>query len=515
MRNKKLLTLEDLAQFCKHNQLLSFSAADTGYQLVVQVPMKANFEHLEEQDTQDMMFCKVKVCHTLLNRNQSYITEDVMTEALPSLKYRPLLAYIHQLDDGSWDFHAHDMEIDQDGDVVYTESQVGTFTIDDPLLEYDAEHDKTYVIATVAIPEVYTKAADIIRTKGGTDVSCEIAIEDMAFNAKENYLEIKKFYFMGCTCLGSEPDGTPVLPGMEGAHLSITDFNAANNSICANNSMVEGVSEMNHLEELLKQYDVESVEFETEGLTDEELDALFAEHFKDQEVEDPQQTNEEPEEDTEEDVVTEPDDEEEVEPEDEEDIVEDKNEIKFELSHDDIRYGLWGLLDAAGICAYIIEVYDNCFIYQNWEDGCCYRVGYTKDGDTVVMGEDAVVVTAEWLTADEKAALNGLKEHYNELKQFKDDYDAEQLRVQREAVLAQEEYSVLADDDAFVELVKEQANYSIDELSAMAKLIFADYIMKNGVFALNAEPKAQQAINMKLNFNDAENEKNAYGDLFE
>lgn len=48
---------------------------------------------------------------------------------------------------------------------VYDEKQVGTFTSDEPYLEYDKDMDKTYVVARVAIPESYTRCADIIREK--------------------------------------------------------------------------------------------------------------------------------------------------------------------------------------------------------------------------------------------------------------------------------------------------------------------------------------------------------------
>lgn len=70
----------------------------------------------------------MRVCHTLLNRNGSYISEDSMKAAMPSLKYSPLLANIHQLDDGSWDFHSHDyhIETDENGNeiTVYDENRL-------------------------------------------------------------------------------------------------------------------------------------------------------------------------------------------------------------------------------------------------------------------------------------------------------------------------------------------------------------------------------------------------------
>lgn len=67
--------------------------------------------------------------------------------------------------------------------------------------------DKTYVVARVAIPESYTRCADIIREKNGTKVSCELIVYECSYNAKEKYLQLEDFEFAGCTCLGSEKMG--------------------------------------------------------------------------------------------------------------------------------------------------------------------------------------------------------------------------------------------------------------------------------------------------------------------
>lgn len=191
---------------------------------------------------------------------------------------------------------------------VYTEKQIGTFTADEPYLEYDKDMDKTYVIATAAIPEDYTMAADIIRRKNGTKVSCELCINSMSYNAKEKYLELEDFYFSGVTCLGSEKDGTEIGEGMLGSRLDIQDFSTENNSICAkyeqlnedklietleklnttlsnfniNNADGKEDNQVNKFEELLKKYDktVDDITFTYEGLSDEDLESAFAEAFE-------------------------------------------------------------------------------------------------------------------------------------------------------------------------------------------------------------------------------------------
>ena len=49
-----------------------------------------------------------------------------MEQALPSLKERPILADIVQLNDGSYDFFSHDFTIDEDsGEVLYEEFPIG------------------------------------------------------------------------------------------------------------------------------------------------------------------------------------------------------------------------------------------------------------------------------------------------------------------------------------------------------------------------------------------------------
>lgn len=221
---KKYFTVEDLIRFCEQKKMYNFSSKESGKPIVIQAIQ--DFSSADVEETADnKLYAKVRVCHTLLNRNGSYISEDSMKAAMPSLKYSPLLANIHQLDDGTWDFHSHDYHIEKDEDgnenVIYDEKQVGTFTADEPYLEYDKDMDKTYVVARVVIPESYTRCADIIREKNGTKVSCELIIYECSYNAKEKYLQLDNFEFAGCTCLGSEKDGTPIGEGMLGSKIRV------------------------------------------------------------------------------------------------------------------------------------------------------------------------------------------------------------------------------------------------------------------------------------------------------
>lgn len=307
---KKYFTIEDLISFCKHKKMYNFSSKESGKPLYVQAVQDFSSADIEKAED-NKLYAKVRVCHTLLNRNGSYISEDSMKAAMPSLKYSPLLANIHQLDDGSWDFHSHDyhIETDEDGNeiTVYDEKQVGTFTADEPYLEYDKDMDKTYVVARVAIPESYTRCADIIREKNGTKVSCELIVYECSYNAKEKYLQLDDFEFAGCTCLGSEKDGTPIGEGMLGSKITLEDFSEENNSLIKfNEKMVELQARlekletacfdnknnskeggnnvnMNKFEELCQKYGkiVDDITFDYENMSDEELVEAFAKAFDD------------------------------------------------------------------------------------------------------------------------------------------------------------------------------------------------------------------------------------------
>ena len=621
-KRKKLLTIDDLIKFCENKQLTSFSSKDSGYQLAVQVPANLTFEENDDLNNSGMLYCKLRVCHTNLNRNGSFISEENMKKALPSLKYRPLLAHIHQLDDGTWDFHSHDMEITENG-IEYIEKQIGAFTADEPYLEYDEEMDKTYVIAYAAVPEDYTMAADIIRNKKGTTVSCELSIENMSYNAKEKYLELQDFYFSGCACLGSEKNGKEIQPGMEGARLDILDFSKENNSIInyseenqnINNKLIETLEALNNtlskfninqaensasktLEEggnrdvdnqkfleLLEKYNkVETdVEFEIEGLSNEELENKFAEVFGEESEEDPAseegdkedveseivetheeeskeevETEEEIEVETVMEVEEKTETEESIESEDtheeefETEIVENneeevKDEIKdeenysstvkysvefkgevknYEVSLDEKIYALQDLVNLtyseSDNTYYGVKVYEDYVIMLDYWSGRAYRQSYSEENDSYTLTGDRVEVYSVWVTKEEEDALKEMKSNYSLLEQFKVDTENAQLHAEREAILYNEKYSVLAEKDenneykneAYAKLVSEMDNYSLTDLEKELKSVFADYITNGGQFAYSNESENKTVVSKKTFATSTSKKPSRYGNLF-
>ena len=556
-KQSKILTLDNLYQFfVEQNKTVNFSSKDAGKPIVVTTN---GFFEANETDMPEMLKLELKVCHTDTNRNGSHISTENMEKAMPTLKYRPILAYIHELEDGTKDFYAHNVEFveNEDGEteIIYTEKQVGCFTADEPWLKYDKENDKTYVHAYAVIPEGYTEAADIIRRKGGTKVSCELIINELSYNAKEKYLDLTDFIFGGCTLLGCDENGNEIGEGMLGARADISDFCHKEpvytfqdkmielldklNTTLSNfnkNSEEKGGVKMNKFEELLAKYGktTEDITFETEGLSDEELEAKFKETFEDGDSEsddEPIATEEEACGKKKKKCSEEGDDDD--SDEDDEPVAteeeacgkkkkkcSDDNEsfiLKYELSHDDIRSALYQLLDEYSddgyCCAWIVEVYDNKFIYQDYAENKFYRRGYSKDGDTVSLMDNKVEVFNEWLSKEERDALDTLKSDYASLKAFKENAEAAELKAQKDAIFARGEYSVLADDEAFKTLVADAEKFSVEEVEAKAKAIFADYVIKTGTFSANDDGEKKPKV-LGFNFNKKETKSGPYGNLF-
>lgn len=550
---KKYFTIEDLIRFCEQKKMYNFSSKESGKPIVIQAIQ--DFSSADIEETEDnKLYAKVRVCHTLLNRNGSYISEDSMKAAMPSLKYSPLLANIHQLDDGTWDFHSHDYHIEKDEDgnenVVYDEKQVGTFTADEPYLEYDKEMDKTYVVARVAIPESYTRCADIIREKNGTKVSCELIIYECSYNAKEKYLQLDNFEFAGCTCLGSEKDGTPIGEGMLGSKITLEDFSEENNSLIKfnekmvelqarlekletacfdnkkNNSKEGGNKNLNKFEELCQKYEktVDDITFDYENMSDDELVEAFAKAFDEiDSTDDGSEGAADTPSDSE--ITTDGNEEGENNPteknpdesekgdttEDETPFIDDdeskkkvnnsENTVeysftkngkikKFAVSLQDKIYAIQDLVNATYAetdnTYYGVTVYDDYVIMCDWWSGRYYKQTYDSKDDNYSLTGDRVEVYVEFVTADEQKEIESMRSNYAELKAFKENAEKNELHSKIESLLADEKYSVLSDNEAFTELKKNMDNYSLDDLETKAKVIFADYISSVGNFSLNS-----------------------------
>lgn len=552
---KKFFTVEDLINFCESKKIYKFSSKESNEPIVVQSIQDFSESEIEESDD-GKLYAKVRVCHTLLNRNNSYISEESMLEAMPTLKYAPLLASIHQLDDGTWDFHSHDFHIEEDEDgnkyEVYDESQVGTFTADDPYFEYDKEKDKTYVVAKAAIPIEYTRTADIIKAKGGTKVSCELLIYDCSYNAEKHYLQLDHFRFNGCACLGSEKDGTPIGEGMEGSFLSIEDFSIKNNSLLKYvdeklNAMQSSIDELDarfNIEKEkttkggteLKKKNFEEEVTENEEVTETEESEEEVTNTEEESEETVEESSEEETETTEE-VEKGQEESEQVVEEEVEDTTTEESETEsfskdelfnklFDISFEDIRYALNALCSIYrndSEWCYVSQVYDEYFIMQDWDSDKYYKQSYTREDDNVAFTGERTEMFAMLLTESEKISIEEMRSNYAELKAFKEEVELNKLRDQKKEILDSEKYEILAQKDEegkfvnkdYEKLVSEIDNYSLADLETEIKVLHSDYVSEHGNFALSKPEKKETTTKKQfVSVNKKAAKPSRYGKLF-
>lgn len=562
---KKIMTLDNLYKFfVGQNKSFNFSSKESGRPIVVTT--NGNFAEEQNDDMPGMLKLKLKNCHIDTNRNGSHISKENMEKAMPTLKYRPILAYIHELQDGTKDFYAHNIQIEEDenGDaqVVYLEKQVGCFTAEDPWLEYDEKMDKTYVMAYAVIPEEYTDAADIIRRKNGTKVSTELVINELSYNAKEKYLDLTDFYFGATTLLGSDENGNEIGEGMLGARADITDFchekpvfnyqeklveilGRLDNTLSNfnKNNTKEGVrKEMNHFEELLEKYGftAEELDFDYANMSNEELDVAFEEFKNKKYADDEGDAGSDTGDGSETDPGTsegegtdhtDPEPTEDEDSEDEDDSSDDDESkkkfdnfvktFKIEISHEDIRYALYNLLgeyeENDNEWYGIYSVYDDYFIMQGWCSGKFYKQGYSIDGDNVSLDGERTELFQMLLTESEKMAVDKLRDNYaeleakyNELKTFKDNYDTAEIKAKKDEIFANEVYDGIRESDEFKTLVNDAEKYSVEEIQDKCDLLFAANEKK-----IKFAAKDKKSHSISFNFNKKEDKKvSAYGNLF-
>ena len=249
---------------------------------------------------------------------------------------------------------------------------------------------------------------------------------------------------------------------------------------------------MNKFEELLAKYNktIEDITFEYSDMSDEELEAKFAELFDD-DSEDPENEGL---------SSGENDGKGNSDPENNSNNNTDNFEKlvrTYEISHEDLRYALYNLLapyeDSDDDYYYISNVFDSYFVYEGWCTDKIYRQGYTKDGDNVSFEGERTELFRELLTASEKAELESIRANYAELKSFKENVEKNELHSKKEEILNSEKYAVLAQKDeegkfvneAYSKLVSEMDNYSLADLETQIKVIHSDYMSEHSNFSIS------------------------------
>lgn len=593
---KKLLYLSDLYNYyVTQNKNVKFSSADNDTTIVVHIDEPFTYDQSEDDELN--MYCPIRLCHTEKNANQSFISEKAMENALPTAYNMPILGYIYN--NGEKDvFASHELYVNDDGETVYEEIPVGCIPESADLkLVYDVDMDKTYVDGTGIIWKTYSKAAEIIEREKRLSVSVELFVDELSYDSKEKVLCIDKFRFSGVTILEENRyTGEEVKPGMVGSNISIADFSVENNSIFSQNEkVIEMLSALNEkidnlninneileeggnpkpmFEKLLEQYgkSIDEIDFEYEGLSDEELEAVFAEHFtpstenfedspkkrKKSEDDDSVIVDDEDQDDDDEDGDKDDDDkenqdddenpddkddtpevqsEEEEQPDEPDDNTEDPEDVNYysvnytvsvKGAKKDYSVSLKEKLNALTILVndtygesdgawYDCDVIEETKIveFHDWWNNKHYRQSYSVKKDVYSLKGDRIETFVSFLSADEKNALEQMKTSYSAIEEKLAKYESEPAKKE---ILQSEDWKNIRETKEFVELSKRE-NYfdlSTDELTDKLDKMLLEYSKHNKIEFSSEEPEKKQ-VGMKLFGNPskkAAKSSSRYGGIF-
>ena len=538
------MTIDELYMFCVKNNFTKFDGNESNKELRVEMP--GYFE--KDSDDSDRMTDGLtpfisKAFHDHVNLNKSEIKPKTFKDNVPSSNLRPILANIvvdqetGELDFGSHDYHIEKyIVVDENGNeiekekTVYDEQPIGVIDGSKTSIEYDKEAKVNRAILHGFLYNEYCQdAIDILERRGTVDCSVELAIRAMSYDSKSKVLVLDDFYVSGLTLLSANTK-----PGMAGSNLKIEDFSIDKNSIeySKNDKLIELLESLNEklskfnmeqtpaqtkmekgglelpvnkLDELLSKYNktLEDLTFDYADLTDEELEAKFTEVFENVEPESaPGMPENEP-----------------VIPEKYSVMLSDGSIKEFTLSLDEITMSLYTLVNEmygeADNAYYSVTVYeDNTLVMSDYWNGKFYRQSFNRDGDNFSLVGDRVAVHSIWVTDEEEVSLNEMRSNYASLVAYKEAAEFAKLHAQREEILANDKYSVLAENDSFKSLVENMDNYSLVDLEKEAKVIFADYVASVGHYSYEPSPKHPKNISVGNNsFESHSDNQGPYGGL--
>lgn len=174
--------------------------------------MSCLFSQSTEPISSNLVPVKLTLLHDDLNRNSSSLSMDAIKMAEPSLKNKPILAYIRKDENGEFDFAGHEIEITLSEDGVkttYLERPVGIIP-ESTKVEYISKDGKIYAACNGYIYKDYSnETLELIEKTNGKCVSVELSVEDGHIDM-DSIFHITKFDYLGVTILSDD-----VTPGMD------------------------------------------------------------------------------------------------------------------------------------------------------------------------------------------------------------------------------------------------------------------------------------------------------------
>lgn len=422
-----------------------------------------------EKINDEFTLCKCYVQGVGKNRNFSYMSKENIQRCLPTLSYAPVVGHlIDKLDEdgnptGEKYMGGHDYYIDDDWNLKSACVPYGVVKADsfdfETVKEYEDEIETEYLTAEVVLwTGRYPELMEAIYSDDFYfNESMEISVSEYRpYEEDSNYTELTDFTYSALCLLGKADDKT----------------SPEHTEPCFVESKVIPV-----------QYSLEREEFsKVMGELKNELAFYFNKDNTDGK-------------------------EDEVVENEKEEVIETVEEVNEESTEEVVENTTEETPDA--------EVNEDTNTESENEEA--------QENETVVEAsvEETVEETIEMSELDSlKAEYEEYKDShshtnkkFDELQKYHDDAEFEKIHSERDAMLSDEKYSVLSENEAFTELKKNMDNYSIADLEKEAKVIFADYVSSVGTFSMN-NPNEKSTSKIRFSMKEDTGKKKAYSTLF-
>ena len=422
-----------------------------------------------EKINDEFTLCKCYVQGVGKNRNFSYMSKENIQRCLPTLSYAPVVGHlIDKLDEdgnptGEKYMGGHDYYIDDDWNLKSACVPYGVVKADsfdfETVKEYEDEIETEYLTAEVVLwTGRYPELMEAIYSDDFYfNQSMEINVSEFRpYEEDSNYTELTDFTYSALCLLGKADDKT----------------SPEHTEPCFVESKVIPV-----------QYSLEREDF---SKVMGELKNELAFYFNKDKI------------DGKEDEVVE---------NEKEEVIETVEEVNEESTEEVVENTTEETPDA--------EVNEDTNTESENEE--------VQEDETVVEAsvEETVEETVEMSELDSlkaeyeeyKNSHSHTNEEFDELQKYHDNAEFEKIHAERDAMLSDEKYSVLAENEAFAELKKNMDNYSLADLEKEAKVIFADYVSSVGTFSMNDSNK-KSTSKIRFSMKKDTGKTKAYSTLF-
>ncbi|MCM0006260.1 MULTISPECIES: hypothetical protein [Bacillus cereus group] len=484
----------------------------------------------------DDRFMKVKIwiAHTGENRNNSIFSKEVLEAMIPSLANVPILGYIAVDEDNQADFKGHEEALvieDKKLKLKYLGRAYGVIPTENNArfeTRYGSDGvEREYLVCDGIVWRKFPEVEEIFDRDGGFKwQSMELQNSSVKGYINDNgvfvFTEAK---FEGACILGEHVTPAMVSSTIEKFSVNtikqelgemLTEFNAyfSNITVKGDDIVKDNITQTQSTENpentafteenpVIENPVVEDVTPAT-GEDNTEFakkDKKKEEDDKDAKTADASKTDtskEDPKEDP-------------AKNEDEEDEKDKKKpkkfSVMFELSHDDIRSGIYQALrnhdSFKDSWTWVSKVYDNHAIIESEDEGKFYKINYVKHENAVSLGEFEELFPM-FLTQSEKSVVDSTRNNFEALEQ-----EAKELREFKAGVeLAEKEqklsqYSATLAKEDFDTIKANLSNFSMEEMEKEIGFV----LLKKNHFSANTQEDSTQARVGVINAVDA----NPYG----